>query len=70
MKRDASSLDKKRRAETPGSGESAGATAEVHVAADARLRIPLRAGLCSLNLAIAAAMVLDEALRQTEGFPP
>jgi tRNA (cytidine/uridine-2'-O-)-methyltransferase len=50
--------------------ESAGATAEVHGAADARLRIPLRAGLRSLNVAIAAAMVLGEALRQTEGFPP
>ena len=50
--------------------ESAGATAEVHGAADARLRIPLRPGLRSLNVAIAAAMVLGEALRQTEGFPP
>ena len=39
-------------------------------AAAARLRIPLRAGLRSLNVAITAAMVLGEALRQTEGFPP
>ena len=33
--------------------------------ADARLRIPMRPGLRSLNVAVAAAMVLGEALRQT-----
>jgi tRNA (cytidine/uridine-2'-O-)-methyltransferase len=49
--------------------ESAGAPAEVHAAADARLRIPLRPGLRSLNIAVAAAMVLGEALRQTGGLP-
>jgi tRNA (cytidine/uridine-2'-O-)-methyltransferase len=49
--------------------ESAGVPAEVHAAADARLRIPLRPGLRSLNIAVAAAMVLGEALRQTSGFP-
>ncbi len=49
--------------------ESAGAPAEVHAAADARLRIPIRAGLRSLNVALAAAMILGEALRQTNGFP-
>jgi tRNA (cytidine/uridine-2'-O-)-methyltransferase len=38
-------------------------------AADARLVIPLRPGLRSLNVATAAAMVLGEALRQTAGFP-
>ena len=48
--------------------ESAGAPAAVHEAADARLRIPLRPGLRSLNVAVAAAMVLGEALRQTRGF--
>ena len=48
--------------------ESAGAPAEVHDAADLRLRIPLQAGLRSLNVATAAAMVLSEALRQTSGF--
>ena len=37
--------------------------------ADARLRIPLRTGLRSLNVAQAGAMALGEALRQTEGFP-
>jgi tRNA (cytidine/uridine-2'-O-)-methyltransferase len=49
--------------------ESAGAPDEVHAAADARLRIPLRPGARSLNLAVAAGMVLGEALRQTGGFP-
>ena len=48
--------------------ESAGAPAEVHAAADARLAIPLRAGVRSLNVAQAAAMALGEALRQTDGF--
>ena len=49
--------------------ESAGVPSEVHDAAHARLVIPLRPGLRSLNVAQAAAMVLGEALRQTGGFP-
>ncbi len=49
--------------------ESKGAPDHVHAAADARLIIPLRAGLRSINVATAAAMVLGEALRQTGGFP-
>ncbi len=49
--------------------ESAGVPPEVHDAADARLVIPLRSGLRSLNVAQAAAMVLGEALRQTDLFP-
>lgn len=49
--------------------ESAGVPDVVHDAADARLRIPLRQGMRSLNVALAAAMVLGEALRQTGGFP-
>jgi len=49
--------------------ESAGVPSFVHEAADARLRIPLRPGLRSLNVAQAGAMVLGEALRQTSGFP-
>jgi|SRR5215469_2549331 len=49
--------------------ESAGVPPFVHEAADARLRIPLRAASRSLNVAQAAAMVLGEALRQTNGFP-
>lgn len=45
--------------------ESAGAPAAIHEAADARLTIPLRPGMRSLNVVNAAAMVLGEALRQT-----
>ncbi len=45
--------------------ESAGAPADVHAAADARLVVPIRPALRSLNVAVAAAMVLGEALRQT-----
>jgi tRNA (cytidine/uridine-2'-O-)-methyltransferase len=44
--------------------ESAGVPPEVHAAADARLVIPMRPGLRSLNVAMAAAMVAGEALRQ------
>ena len=49
--------------------ESAGVPDNVHACADARLRIPMAQGLRSLNIAVAAAMVLGEALRQTGGFP-
>jgi len=49
--------------------ESGGVPPEVREAADARLVIPMRPGLRSLNVAVAAAMVLGEALRQTKGFP-
>jgi len=48
--------------------ESAGVPDAVHAAADARLRITMRPGLRSLNVAQAGAMVLGEALRQTKGF--
>ncbi len=48
--------------------ESAGVPQAVHDAADARLRIPMRAGLRSLNVAMAAALVAGEALRQTGGL--
>ena len=48
--------------------ESAGVPAEVHDAAEIRLRIPLRPGARSLNVALAASMVVSEALRQTNGF--
>ena len=50
--------------------ESAGLPDAVHAAAAARIRIPMRDGLRSLNIAVAAALVLGEALRQTSGFPP
>jgi tRNA (cytidine/uridine-2'-O-)-methyltransferase len=36
-------------------------------AADARLLIPIRPGLRSLNVAMAAALAVGEALRQTRG---
>ena len=49
--------------------ESAGVPPEVHEGAAARIAIPLRPGLRSLNVALAAAMVLGEALRQTDQFP-
>lgn len=49
--------------------ESAGVPDGVHEAAHERLRIPLKAGLRSLNVAMAGAMVLGEALRQTNLFP-
>ena len=48
--------------------ESAGAPPAVHAAADARLRIPLRPGRRSLNLAVACGIAVAEALRQTGGF--
>ena len=44
--------------------ESAGVQPAVLAAADARLVIPMRAGMRSLNVAVAAAMVAGEALRQ------
>lgn len=49
--------------------ESAGVPETVRAAADAGIRIPMRPGLRSLNVAVAAAMVLGEALRQTGGLP-
>lgn len=48
--------------------ESSGVSEIVHNAADARIAVPMRPGLRSLNVAVAAAMVLGEALRQTNGF--
>jgi tRNA (cytidine/uridine-2'-O-)-methyltransferase len=44
--------------------ESAGVPEAVHAAADTRLTIPMRPGLRSLNVAMACAMVVGEALRQ------
>jgi tRNA (cytidine/uridine-2'-O-)-methyltransferase len=49
--------------------ESAGVPQHVHDAADARLLIPMRPGLRSLNVAVACAMIAGEALRQTQQFP-
>lgn len=49
--------------------ESSGVPQEVHRFADARLTIPLKENMRSLNVAVACAMVLGEALRQTGSFP-
>ncbi len=49
--------------------ESAGVPEEVHETAAGRVVIPMAEGARSLNVALAAAMVLGEALRQTGGFP-
>lgn len=49
--------------------EGAGVPADVHARADLRVRVPMRAGLRSLNVAVAGAMLLGEALRQTDGWP-
>lgn len=48
--------------------ESAGVPPHVHQAADVRALIPMRPGLRSINVAMAAALVAGEALRQTGGF--
>ncbi len=49
--------------------ESSGVPEEVKKQVDACVRIPLAPQCRSLNMAIAAAMVLGEALRQTHSFP-
>ena len=48
--------------------ESRGVTSEVHETATARIKIPMAEGSRSLNVAVAASMVLGEALRQTNNF--
>lgn len=49
--------------------ESAGVPDDVRRVCDGEIRVPMRPGLRSLNVALAAALVLGEALRQTKGFP-
>ena len=48
--------------------ESAGVPNSVAADADLRVRIPMREGLRSINVAVAAALVLGEAMRQTNAF--
>lgn len=48
--------------------ESAGVPDAVADAADLRVRIPMRDGLRSINVALAATLILGEAKRQTDGF--
>jgi tRNA (cytidine/uridine-2'-O-)-methyltransferase len=49
--------------------ESAGVPDAVHHDCDARLRLPMRAGVRSLNLAMSAGLAVAEALRQTQQLP-
>ena len=46
--------------------EGAGVPDSVHDRADLRVTIPMREGFRSLNVAVAAAMTLGEAMRQTQ----
>ena len=48
--------------------ESAGVPDVVADTCDLRLRIPMRPGMRSINVALAGSMVLGEALRQTQHF--
>jgi len=50
--------------------ETAGVPQFVHARADARLVIPLRPGMRSLNVALTCAMALGEALRQIRAGNP
>jgi tRNA (cytidine/uridine-2'-O-)-methyltransferase len=49
--------------------ETAGVPDEVHAVCDAAVRVPMRPGLRSLNVALAATLVLGEALRQLDLYP-
>jgi len=49
--------------------ESAGVPEAVRAAADAQVVVPMAPGMRSINVALTAAMVLGEALRQTDEFP-
>ncbi|WP_340316992.1 tRNA (cytidine(34)-2'-O)-methyltransferase [Rhizorhabdus argentea] len=49
--------------------EGAGVPPSVHDRAGLRVRIPMRPGFRSLNVAVSAGIALAEALRQTEGWP-
>ena len=49
--------------------ESAGVPEAVHMAADASIIIPMAPETRSLNIATSAAIVLGEALRQTDAYP-
>lgn len=49
--------------------ESAGVPEAIAEASDARVRLPMRPQVRSMNLATSAALALGEALRQTAGLP-
>lgn len=48
--------------------ESSGVPDHVHDRADGRILIPMASGQRSLNIAMATAMIVGEAMRQTEAF--
>jgi tRNA (cytidine/uridine-2'-O-)-methyltransferase len=48
--------------------ESAGVPDDVAERAAQKIRIPMRSGLRSINVALAATLILGEAKRQTKGF--
>lgn len=48
--------------------ESLGVPEEVHAACSARVKIPMVGAVRSLNVAVASAMILSEALRQTGAY--
>jgi len=49
--------------------ESAGVPEDVHESADVRLMLPMTEGLRSMNVAVAGAIAVFEALRQLQGLP-
>ena len=49
--------------------ETKGVPGAVHDRAESRIRVPMAPGARSLNVVVAAAMVLGEALRQTHTLP-
>lgn len=49
--------------------EGAGVPDSVHDRADLRVRVPMRGGFRSLNVAVSAGIMLGEALRQTQRWP-
>lgn len=49
--------------------ESAGVPDHVHATASARICIPMAPAMRSINVAVSAAMVLGEALRQLDAYP-
>ena len=49
--------------------EGSGVPDSIHALADVAVRIPLAAGMRSLNIAVAAGIGVAEALRQTGGWP-
>ncbi len=48
--------------------ESVGVPDFVHDSVDARILIPMRTGMRSINLAMSAALITGEAFRQVDGF--